>query len=312
MKPVSIIFLIVSVVLVITGVVLCCAGMVKANVSGVPLYDFDQSENGDAESEYYFEEGDVARIKIDVDTANVKIICGAEENKVTVKNITSNNIVSAFDCIINNKTMSIENHNLFSLTSLAQGQFDFKGFRYGIKYITDGDKYADKDKEITVHVKELCDLKNIDVYVTNGVIAVEGYDNSTDYTLYVENGNIELSNVKTDSKVVAEVGTSGDITFRNVNCSVSEINNAKGKISAEVTANEIKCVNGNGDTEIKVQKSLEQYNYNLSAPLGKITLNGSERGTEYKAVDGMLTSYIKVTAANGNADVSQYLEQINP
>ncbi len=312
MKPVSIIFLIISVFMIIIGVVLCCAGMVKANTSGVPLYNYTQSENGDAENEYYFEDDEVFRIKIDVDTANVRIICGADENKVIVKNITSNNIISAFDCIINNRTMSIENHNLFSLTSLAQGQFDFKGFRYGIKYITDKDKYVDKEKEITVYVKELCDLKNIDVTVNNGVIALDGYSNSTDYTLYAENGDISISNIKTDSTVKANVGTEGNIILQNVECAVSEITTKKGMISAEITAEEIKCINGGGDTEIKAKKSLEQYNYNLSAPLGRVILNGNDRGTEYKAIDGMLSSYIKVTSANGNVSVSQYLDQIKP
>ncbi len=311
MKPVSIIFLIVSVVLVIVGIVLCCVGMVKANVSGVPLYDYAQSENGDAENEYVFNESDVSRIKIDVDSADVKVICGAEENKVVVKNITSNNIVSAFDCIINNKTMSIENHNLFSLTSLAQGQFSFKGFRYGIKYVFDGDKYDSKSKEVTVYVKDLCDIRNIDVSVGEGSIEIEGYDNSTDYTLKISNGNITLKNVKTDSEVSACVEKTGNVFFENVSCSLADISTEQGNIDVQLSSNEIKCVNGGGDTVIESQNDLSQYNYNLSSPLGKILLNGNDKGSEYKAVDAMLQCEMRITAANGNLTVIPYVPEIS-
>ncbi len=312
MKPVSIIFLIISVFLVIVGIVLCCAGMVKANVAGVPLYDYAQTEDGDAENEYIFDESEVSRIRVNVDAADVKIICGAPENKVTVKNITSNNIISAFDCIIKNKTMSIENHNLFSLTSLAQGQFNFKGFRYGIKYILDGDKYSSKNKEITVHVKELCDLKNIDITVGEGNITLEGYNNSTDYNLYTDKGNISVKNITTDSTVTAKVGNEGNIIFENVTSDVAQIDTLKGDIDVQISVNELKCTNGGGNTVVRSHKSLSEYNYNLTAPLGMISLNGDEKGNEFKAIDSVLQCFMRITSAQGNITVTPYVAQINP
>ncbi len=312
MKPVSIIFLIVSVFLVIVGMLLCGAGMVKANIADVPLYDYAQTEDGDAENEYTFDESDVSRIKIDVDGADVTVVCGAAENKVTVKNITSNNIVSAFDCIINNRTMSIENHNLFSLTSLAQGQFKFKGFRYGLKNILDGNKYSSKNKEIVVYVKELCDLKNLDITVGEGNITLQGYDNSTDYTLYTSNGDIKVSGITTDSSLTAQIKNEGNITLDDVSASVCDIDTVKGEIDIAVSCDELKCNNGDGNTVIRSQKSLDEYNYNIASPMGKISINGEDKGSEYKSVDGMLTCYMRVTSANGNVTVASNVTEINP
>ncbi len=61
MKPVSIIFLIISVILVIVGLLTCSIAMLQSKRQGVDLYD-TTIENGKSEAEYDFSEDTIGKV----------------------------------------------------------------------------------------------------------------------------------------------------------------------------------------------------------------------------------------------------------
>lgn len=307
MKPVSIVFLIVSVFLIIGGVLTCCVGMIAARAEGIPLYDYVTNENGDTENEYSYEEGDVSRILIDVDEAEVEIICGADKNKVVIKNITSNSLTSNFECSIQNKTLAIQDTSLFSLTSIAQGKFNFKGFRYGIKYLTDKDKYNGLDKKITVYVKDICDIKAFDIEVNVGNVKISDYVNSTDYNISVGQGDILLDDIESNSKINCKITEKGNIKLNDVKSSIATLGVKEGNIDAKVASDEISCDCNNGNITLGVGRDLGQYNYRLDSLMGKIKLNGVDRENYFEAHDANLSSEINAVSPNGNITIESYV-----
>lgn len=307
MKPVSILFLIVSVFLIIGGILTCCVGMIAAKAENMPLYDYVKNENGDTENEFSFEDSEVSRILIDVDEADVEIICGSDKNKVVIKNITSSSLTSNFECNIQNKTLAIEDTSLFSLTSIAQGKFNFKGFRYSIKYLTDKDKLQGLDKKITVYVKDICDIKAFDITASKGNVTIDNYVNDSDYNITLGEGSLTLSEIQTNSNIKCQITEKGNITLTNVKAGITDLASAEGNVTCKIIANEIKCDCGNGNVTLNVGKKLDEYNYRLDSLMGKIVLNGTDRDNYYEAHDANLTCEIDAVAPNGNITIEPYI-----
>ena len=85
MKPVSVVFLIISVILIILGILTCSFAMMQARVQGVQLYDTKNSD-GEIENIFDFSSEEIGKIEINVADADVKIICGADNNKIEIRN----------------------------------------------------------------------------------------------------------------------------------------------------------------------------------------------------------------------------------
>ncbi len=307
MKPVSILFLIVSVFLIIGGILTCCVGMIAAKAENMPLYDYVKNENGDTENEFSFEDGEVSRILIDVDEADIEIICGSDKNKVVIKNITSSSLTSNFECNIQNKTLAIEDASLFSLTSIAQGKFNFKGFRYSIKYLTDKDKIQGLDKKITVYVKDICDIKAFDITTDKGNVTLGNYVNDSDYNITLGEGTLTLSDIQTNSNIKCRITEKGNIVLSDVKAGITDLSSKEGNINCKIISNEIKCESGNGNITLGIGKKLDEYNYRLDSLMGKIVLNGIDRDNYYEAHDANLTCEIDAVAPNGNITVEPYV-----
>ena len=130
MKPVSIIFLIVSVILVIVGLIICSVSMLQAKRQNVDLYD-TKIVNGQSEAEYDFSEDIISKIQIEVGDCDVHIICGADENKVVMNNFSS----AGYICEVNNRALVVEDSvNVFNIPDIIEnGKIRFKGFRYFLR-----------------------------------------------------------------------------------------------------------------------------------------------------------------------------------
>ena len=184
MKPVSIIFLIVSIILVIAGLLTCSFAMLQANRQGVDLYD-TKIVNGQSEAQYDYSEDSVNKIQVEVGDCDVHIVCGAEENKVVMNNFSS----AGYICEVTNGALIVEDTvNIFNITDIIEnGKIRFKGFRY---YLRDR-KITAGSKSLTVYISDKFDIKIIDVKVSKGDVDVIGYTNNTDYKIdIVKNENI--------------------------------------------------------------------------------------------------------------------------
>lgn len=298
MKPVSVIFLIVSVVLVILGLIMCSAAMLRANSTGVDLYDTEIID-GKSEAKYDFSSEEISKIQIDVNSCNVEIVYGADKDQVVVRNFSAAGYVYE----IQNQALIVEDAmNVSSLEDvlidLAQGDFHFKGFRYFLR----DRELTDEQKDITIYISDKFDIKVLDVQIESGMLSVKNAMGSADYSLYVGEGDIFVSDIVTDSIFSAGVGE-GSISLTDVVAGTMDLTADKGDITARLSATNVTAAVNEGSVTIYSDDDLEKFNYNLYSPLGTITLDKlTKRGT-HRAINAMLTSMISVSVQDGDVKV---------
>ncbi len=304
MKPVSIIFLIISVILVIVGLLTCSIAMLQSKRQGVDLYD-TTIENGKSEAEYDFSEDTIGKVQIEVGDCDVDIIFGADENKVQMNNFSS----AGYICEVDNRALVIEDTvNLFDITDIIEnGKIRFKGFRYFLR----DRKLTAGSKTLKLYVSEKFDLKVIDIKVKNGNVNIAGYVNNTDYTINISNGNLTATDLVTESGVTATVGK-GRISLHRVTARSLDLSVEEGDIEAVVSGKEITALSKKGNIRIESENDLKTYNFHLKAPLSTITLEELVKAGNYIANDALLTNYIHADAEAGSVTVKTYVPSIAP
>ncbi|MBO4423388.1 MAG: DUF4097 family beta strand repeat protein [Clostridia bacterium] len=310
MKPVSIIFLIVSMILIIVGLLTCSFAALQAKRQNVDLYD-TRIENGISESEYDFTNDTVGKIQIDVKDCNVTVICGSDRNKVEMRNFSS----AGYICEIDNRALVIEDTvNVFNITDIIEnGKIRFKGFRY---FLRDRKLTAGK-KALTVYVSDKADIKVIDISVESGDVDIKGYVNDTDYNINIKTGRLTASDISTKSQVNAAVGK-GTVNLQHVEANSINISTEDGGITAVVAGREITAEAQKGSVTIECESDLSKYNFNLKAPESTITLDGGSeygplvRAGLYIATDAQLSSFIHASSGTGSVTVKQYVAPVTP
>ncbi len=304
MKPVSIIFLIISVILVIVGLLTCSIAMLQSKRQGVDLYD-TTIENGKSEAEYDFSEDTIGKVQIEVGDCDVDIIFGADENKVQMNNFSS----AGYICEVDNRALVIEDTvNLFDITDIIEnGKIRFKGFRYFLR----DRKLTAGSKTLKLYVSEKFDLKVIDIKVKNGNVNIAGYVNNTDYTINISNGNLTATDLVTESGVTVTVGK-GRISLHRVTARSLDLSVEEGDIEAVVSGKEITALSKKGNIRIESENDLKTYNFHLKAPLSTITLEELVKAGNYIANDALLTNYIHDDAEAGSVTVKTYVPSIAP
>lgn len=298
MKPVSIVFIIISVLLIILGAITCSVGVVQAKTQNVQLFD-TKNENDEIVNTFDFSSEDIGKIEINAGDADVKIVCGAESNKIEVKNYSSTNYV----CQVENKALVMESgFNILSLTDLAQGEIRFKGFRYYLSDFLHGKNIG--PKSVTVYVSDTKDIKIFDISVGDGNVEISKSNYDSDFTVNVVNGDVTLSEIITNSSVSVNVKEKGDVTIEGVVSNVLSVKTEDGSVKADASANEI-TVSAGENAELSCGYDLETYNFELEAPEGKITLAGTNIPTPYKAYNPNFQKRMEVTSLNGKISISQ-------
>lgn len=297
MKPVSIVFIIISVFLIIVGFITCSVGMVQAKAQGIQLYD-TKNEDDEIVYTYDFSSDDIGKIEINAGDADVKIVCGADSNKIEIKNFSSTKYV----CQVENKALVMEaGMNILSLTDLAQGEIRFKGFRYYVNDFFSGKTLG--RKSVTVYVTDTFDIKVFDVDVINGDVEIVNSACDADYNVTVESGNIKLSNIETSSVVSLKINKGGDIDLDGVIAKTVSAYASEGKFDGEVSANEV-FVEAGKDVALAVGYNLEEYNYDIEAPLGKISLLDTRYTMPHKTYNPNLQNKIDICAFDGDVKIT--------
>lgn len=298
MKPVSIVFIIISVLLIILGAITCSVGMIQAKAQDIQLYD-TKNEDGEILNTFDFSSEDIGKIEINAGDADVKIICGSDSNKIEVKNYSSTNYV----CQVENKALVMESGlNILSLKDLAQGEIRFKGFRYYLNDLLHGKNIG--SKSVTVYVSDTIDIKVFDINVGDGNVEIIDSNYDSDFTVKVNKGNVKLSNINTNSSVNVNIAQSGNVELDDVNSKLLSLITNDGDIDANVVADEITARAGKA-INLGCAADLEQYNFELEATEGKISLAGSNLPTPYKAYNPNLKKRMDVVAFNGNINITQ-------
>ena len=304
MRPVSIIFLIISVILVIVGLLTCSVAMLQSKRQGVDLYD-TTIVNGQSEAEYDFSNDTISKLQIEVGDCDVDIIFGSDENKVKMNNFSS----AGYICEVDNRALVIEDTvNIFDITDIIEnGKFRFKGFRYFLR----DRKLTAGNKSLKIYVSEKFDLNVIDIKVKNGNVNIAGYVNKTDYTVSIENGNFVASDLLTDSTLTATVGK-GVIKLNHVTARTINLTTEDGNIDAIISAKEVTADAKKGNINIESESDLSKYNFVLKAPMSTITLEELVKAGNYIANDALLTSFIHADAEAGSVKVKTYVPSISP
>ena len=242
MRPVSIIFLIISVILVIVGLLTCSVAMLQSKRQGVDLYD-TTIVNGQSEAEYDFSNDTISKLQIEVGDCDVDIIFGSDENKVKMNNFSS----AGYICEVDNRALVIEDTvNIFDITDIIEnGKFRFKGFRYFLR----DRKLTAGNKSLKVYVTDKFDFKVIDVKVKNGNVNIAGYVNNTDYSISITNGNLTATDIVTESNITATVGK-GKILLHRVTARSLALTTDEGDIEAVVSGKEITADAKKGNIKI--------------------------------------------------------------
>ena len=303
MKPVSVIFLIVSVIMVIVGLLTCSFAMLQAKRQDVDLYD-TKIVNGQSEAEYDFSEDSLSKLQIEAGDCDVHIICGAEEDKVVMNNFSS----AGYICEVSNGALIVEDTvNIFNITDIIEnGKIRFKGFRY---YLRDR-KITAEGKSLTVYISDKFDIKIIDVKVGTGDVDIKGYTNNTDYKINITTGKFTASDITTDSKVSVQVGK-GSVNLTHVAAKNLDVTLNEGSIMAVVSANEITADAKHGSVRIESEADLSKYNFMLKAPASTITLEDLIKSGNYVANDAQLSNFIHATAGYGTVVVKTYVAPID-
>ena len=297
MKPVSIVFLIISVFLIVVGLITCSVGMVQAKAQGIQLYD-TKNENDEIVNTYDFSSDDIGKIEINAGDADVRIICGADSNKIEIKNFSS----TKYLCQVENKALIMQaGMNILSLTDLAQGEIAFKGFRYYVNDFFSGKTLG--RKSVTVYVTDTFDIKVFDVNVGTGDVEIVDSNCDADYSVTVDSGNIDLKNIETSSEVFVKINKSGDIKLDGVIAKSVNAYASEGKFNGDVSADEI-FIEAGKDVTLACGNNLEQYNYDLESPLGKISLLGVQYDLPHKTYNPNLQNKIDICAFDGDVKIT--------
>ena len=297
MKPVSIVFLIISVFLIVVGLITCSVGMVQAKAQGIQLYD-TKNENDEIVNTYDFSSDDIGKIEINAGDADVRIICGADSNKIEIKNFSS----TKYLCQVENKALIMQaGMNILSLTDLAQGEIAFKGFRYYVNDFFSGKTLG--RKSVTVYVTDTFDIKVFDVNVGAGDVEIVDSNCDADYSVTVDSGNIDLKNIETSSEVFVKINKSGDIKLDGVIAKSVNAYASEGKFNGDVSAGEI-FIEAGKDVTLACGNNLEQYNYDLESPLGKISLLGVQYDLPHKTYNPNLQNKIDICAFDGDVKIT--------
>ena len=297
MKPVSIVFLIISVLLIIAGLITCSVGIVQAKAQGVQLYD-TKNEDDEIVNTYDFTSDDIGKIEINAGDADVKIICGADSNKIEIKNFSS----TKYLCQVENKALVMQaGMNILSLTDLAQGEITFKGFRYYVNDFLSGKTIG--RKSVTVYVTDTFDIKVFNVNVGNGDVEIINSNCDADYNVTVDSGDIDLKNIETSSVVSLKINKSGDIKLDGIIAKTVRAYAGEGKFDGEISAGEI-FVEAGKDVTLACADDLEKYNYDIEAPLGKISLLDMQYNLYHKTYNPNLQNKIDVCAFDGDVKIT--------
>lgn len=275
MKKSSLILLIFSIALIIAGTVLCFVGKSKGDV-----FDNTVLTDGDYRKEIAIN-ADLNNIVIDFSKAEINVFGGAERNYIETVNIE--------DSQIDEKASGITISDSYDYLSLAYDTIvHFNGIR---NILFPGQSYSG-DKKINIYLTGDYNVTQMSFSLENGNITVSQLESNTDYNFTIKDtGDITFDQVATKSKAYINV-KNGNVALKQMSCVLFE---------GVIETGNLHCSEENPG----------QHFYDLSCENGMVYLLGESQGNKYVVDTGSDTSKIDFSVKFGNIHLNE-LEKTAP
>jgi hypothetical protein len=196
MKPTSVIFLIVSVLLACVGLLLCFTATNMADAQGVALF----TQTGDADNNFTttldFDSSEVRKIVMKVSGVDVNIIGGVTESRVELVNFPD----GTYDFSLSKSTLQFTDTTaITNIIDIDNFKINFNGFRDYLNYY----KYKDRERTVNLYLTDDAAVIILNVQ-TDGDLQLNNLRCNCDYKCTVSNGDVTVTDIRTDSSVSIE------------------------------------------------------------------------------------------------------------
>lgn len=272
MKRRSKLFLAVSGIVFGIGALLCLVGYIICAADNETL--FAEKIGGDRGYTYYFKDGDLDILKLSVDDADINIIGGSDEEKIELLNFNEN--LYSFENTAAMVTFK-QSQSLSTLSSVWDGGFVFKGFRYFLSPSGSGRGY------INVYIGDEY-IKQYDLSSVSGKITVSNISSDSAFQLKAGSGGISLSDISGASvvKITVSDGASPEIKLNKLSADSVEITASQAKLSAtSLCAANCTVTQSKGSASIEYIPFYDDFTVEAYT-VGKLSVNGESYIDSYR------------------------------
>lgn len=292
MKPVSIIFLIVSIALALTGLVTMRIAEGIGAREGIEIIS-ETTESGDSVFLYDFAQDSIGKISLNVANADVNIIGGAEKPYIELINFAD----GLYEFSSANRMLTVSDRtDLKNIDGVAAFAMNFKGLRGLVNYV----HVRGREKTVNIYLSDKYPVNIIYCSLDSGHIVAGGSSAKTDYEFVVGKGSVTINGIKTDSAVTLKI-KDGSASLENCRVGIFTVEDSE-KCPIEIVSSDIKSMNvetGEGDLRFGSNGSLMSVRLDLFTSVGSVRLDGEEKGGYYESQTPTNDVY-KVTLGKGD------------
>ena len=265
MKLGSIVGIVLSMLLIISGIVMCVIGNQTAASDGQHLFT-ERIGEGTLYTQKITE--DIKRIKIECDTAEIKILGGAEKSHIEFKNFNPN----YYSLSTTPNVISFEEIQEFdSIVDIWENGINFKGLRYAL----DLRNYSDNDlkKSITIHIGGDSDINTLDISAASSNVSVDALSFNGDISLNVLSGSVTVNGLTTSSQLNIS-GSSVKTSLKDANAYTLKYNVKSSEISIENSLFNDALINvDDGRIDYHSVETFDAYSVSIASEEGGLLVN---------------------------------------
>lgn len=288
MKPTSVIFIIVSVILAGAGLLLCFTATNMADSQGVALFTQTGDSDNNFSTFFDFDSSEVRKIVLKVSNIDVNIIGGVTESRLELVNFPD----GTYDYSLSKSTLQLADTTaITNIIDIDNFKINFNGFRDYLNYY----KYKDKPKTVNLYLTDDSSVIILNVS-TDGNLVLNNLRCNCDYKCTVSNGDVTVSDLRTDSSLSIE--STGDSSIKVTSLYANDLsingNTAYASISEStfVRSLYIKINSGAVDYD-RAEEDFKGFNVLLRADSGVVKCFGQK-------------------TINGYYEENNYVEEIEP
>lgn len=295
MKPTSIIFILVSLIVILVGWLVCRSAETTAAADGVDLFASSIDENEDLKNDVSFSDDEIYnKFELVVSEADVYVYGGYPVPHMELYNFDD----GSYRMTTANRSVTVDTTiDLMSVVKFWESGFSFHGFR---DYFRRGGKATtESSKRINLYLPSDSDVNVIKITLDRGSVYVSNFDTALDITIDIGTGNALISDFKTSSQISAEIDE-GSLYMQNVTAGMFDALLTSGDITAEsFSFGSLNISGGETNVSLGLVSDIPDFNMNLSARHGDITLYGEDVGSNYTdEVYGDARAFVTVTSGD--------------
>lgn len=293
MKPVSIIFLIVSALLIVVGLI--TAG-VAGGIARAEGFSLVQAKGEDSAFRYEYADDNIGKISLGIKNAEVNIIGGADKGCIELINFPE----GMYEFSAANRTITVRNNSeLFSVSGIASFVGSFRGLGGIVNYFN----LAGTDRVVNIYISAETPITVVDCTLSEGDVNIENCDILADYNVSVDEGNITAKNLSTRSSLNVTLGE-GSLTAAHCNMKQLTVKISEGSASLSGSFDSVKAEIGTGDFSCQLSGDISLTNYQLATNVGRVVIDGANFGGTAEKNDETVVSLIDVGVGMGDISLT--------